>query len=113
MEGELVKPPILDVLGHAVMFFLSGALWALLGLLLASVTGSKYVAYSSPFVIYYVLIILYERYFKIYCLYPKEWLIPSDSWVLGSFGAILLMAMLIAVTAFTFSIFARRRLNYV
>ncbi len=82
-------------------------------MVLASVTGSKYVAYSSPFVIYYVLIILYERYFKIYCLYPKEWLLPSEAWVMGSLGAVLLMAMLIAALAFTFSVFARRRLSYV
>ena len=111
--GDMIKPPIIDLLGHAIMFFLSGALWALVGLLLASVTGSKYVAYASPFILYYVLIILYERYFKIYCLYPKEWLVPSDAWVMGSIGAVILLLMLIGITAFSFAIFARRKLAYV
>ena len=39
----------------------SGALWSAVGLLLGTVTGSKYMAYASPFVLYYVLIILHER----------------------------------------------------
>ena len=68
-------------------------------------------AYASPFILYYVLIILNERYFEdLYVLYPKEWLFPSDAWVMGSFGVMLLLIELIAIVSFLFVITAKRRL---
>ena len=42
---------------------------------------SNYMAYIAPFVIYYFLIMLKERYFEgIYCIYPKEWIAPEHYW---------------------------------
>jgi hypothetical protein len=71
-------------------------------------------AYASPFILYYVLIILNERYFpSLYALYPREWLFPSDAWVLGSFGATLLLMGLISITCVGFSVVAQRRLYHV
>ena len=90
----------------------SGSFWALVGMLLATLTGSKYMAYASPFVIYYVLIILYERYFdKLYIIYPKEWLNPSDKWMYGDGGVVILLFELTAIAALATGFAVKRRLS--
>ena len=110
-EGETAQPYLAQVLMIAATLFFSGAFWSLTGFTLASLTMNRYMAYASPFILYYVLIILHERYFeKLYVLYPKEWLFPSDAWVLGSWGVILLLLELIAVMSMVFTTSARRRL---
>jgi len=113
-EGEAVRPYFAQVLMIAAILFLSGAFWSLVGFTFSSLTMSKYMAYASPFISYYILIILHERYFeKLYVLYPKEWLFPSDAWVLGNLGVILLLAELMAVVSLAFVITAKRRLGHV
>ncbi len=110
-EGESVQPYLAQVLMTAATLFLSGAFWSLVGFTFASATQSRYIAYASPFIIYYVLIILHERYFEdLYVLYPKEWLFPSDAWVMGSFGVILLLAELTILISIAFVLIAKRRL---
>lgn len=90
----------------------SGSFWALVGMLFATLTGSKYMAYASPFVIYYVLIILYERYFdKLYITYPKEWLNPSDKWMYGDWGVVILLFELTAIAALATGFAVKRRLS--
>ncbi len=77
-----------------LVFFLCGWLWASVGSLLANITLSKYMAYAAPFVIYYVLVILSERYFhSIYVINPEEWLSPKNSWVGGDWGIMLLVTL--------------------
>jgi hypothetical protein len=101
-----------DLVKRIVLIFLSGAFWSLCGLTLAALTGSKYMAYASPFIIYYLLIILHERYFdKIYVLYPKEWIGPSARWMLGDWGVILLLLGLIAAAGAAFFFAAGRRIS--
>ena len=52
-------------------------------------------AYAAPFVIYYVLVFLSERYFHgIYVINPKEWLAPKEFWIGGDWGIILLLILL-------------------
>jgi len=109
--GQTAPPYFAQVLMIAATLFLSGVFWSLMGCTLAALTMSRYMAYASPFIVYYVLIILHERYFKeLYVFYPKEWLFPSDSWVLGSLGVILLLAELTAIVCLAFIITAKRRL---
>lgn len=81
--------------GKLLLAFASGGFWAVLGMLFATLTMSRYMAYASPFVIYYVLIILYERYFDfLYIFYPKEWLNPSPLWEYGNAGVLLVVGEL-------------------
>jgi hypothetical protein len=95
------------------MFFFSGALWSLIGFTLASAALNRYLAYASSFIIYYLLIIIYERYFDtLYFIYPKEWLNPFHPWFFGCLGLILFLSALILVVSFIFIIIARRRLNH-
>lgn len=112
LEESVIKEPYLaQVLTISAILFLSGVFWSLVGFTFASLTMSKYMAYASPFIIYYVLIILHERYFEnLYVLYPKEWLFPSDTWVLGSWGVLLLLAELTAIISLVFAAVAKRRL---
>lgn len=102
-------PVLLEKIG---IFFLSGMFWSLLGFTLASITRSRYIAYASPFILYYVLIILCERYFgSLYYLYPREWLNPSHFWLKDNWGLFFFLLSLIAGVSLAFATFARRQLN--
>lgn len=112
VAGGEIPPVFPDIMGTVGLFFLSGAFWSLTGLLFATFTGSKYMAYASPFVLFYVLIILCERYFPdLYALYPREWMNPTDKWRLGSFGVILILSVLITVASVGFYFAAKRRIR--
>ena len=103
-----------ELMGKVLLFFCSGAFWSIIGLAFATLTNSKYMAYASPFVIYYVLIILYERYFnKLYVLYPKEWTNPSDAWMWGNTGVVLLLLELTIIFGMLFAAAAKRRLDQI
>lgn len=100
-----------DLIGRAFLFLLSGALWSLVGGLFAVLTMSKYMAYASPFIFYYVLVILSQRYFTdIYVLDPQEWLNPSGAWNAGIWGAALVSAELIALLSISYGLLMRRRM---
>lgn len=95
-----------------IPFFFAGGFLSLTGLALSSATGSKYMAYSSPFILYYILIILNERYFPdLYVMYPKEWLNPSDKWILGSWGVVIMLVECAVITALWFVYIAKRRID--
>lgn len=80
------------------LVFASGVLWAVLAAALATLAGSRYVAYGGSFVIFYLLVILHERYFhKLYCLNPQEWLMPAHTWVFGGQGVLMLVAGFTAI----------------
>lgn len=97
---------------RAFLFFLSGALWSLVGGLFATITMSKYMAYASPFIFYYVLVILSQRYFtNIYVLNPQEWLNPSELWNAGIWGAVLFVSELIVLLSIAYYAIMRRRLQ--
>ena len=101
-----------NLMETALMFFASGAFWSLTGLTFAALTNSKYMAYASPFVLFYVLIILYERYFdRLFVLYPREWLNPSSRWMFGRVGVAVLLIEFSVLMALAFAYAAKRRLG--
>ena len=90
----------------------SGALWSILGMTFAAMTNSRFMAYASPFVLYYVLIILHERYFPdLFVLYPKEWLNPQSKWMFGDWGVVLLVMELLILASILFYLVGRKRLE--
>lgn len=112
--GAAARPYFEELMGKALLFFCSGAFWSLVGLTLATLTNSKYMAYASPFVLYYVLIILYERYFDtLYVLYPQEWTNPSAFWMWGNAGVVLLLLELSIIFGLLFFHAAKRRLEQI
>ena len=102
----------MEILGKSITLFLFGALWSLVGLTLATSTGSRYMAYASPFIIYYVLIILAERYFTGFALLnPKEWIYPTRIWPGGSWGICLLMGELVVLMSLSCTLICKKRLG--
>ena len=94
---------------NLMLIFMSGMLWAALSAALAAWSSSRYIAYGGSFVIYYLLVILYERYFKeLYCLYPYEWLKPNHTWVFGEQGIVLLLSgMILALLCVYYEVLGR------
>lgn len=92
-----------------LLIFLSGMLWAALSAALAAWSNSRYIAYGGGFVIYYLLVILHERYFQeLYCLYPYEWLKPDHTWMFGEQGVVLLLSgMILTLLCFYYEILGR------
>lgn len=104
-------PMLLQILARSGPVFLSGALWALTGMLISVLTHNKYMAYASPFIVYYLLIILHERYMPGYAiLSPAQWLSPGEGWPLGVWGAVIVVTELILILLATLRIAGGRRL---
>lgn len=83
-------------LQKAFLFFLFGAFWALVGAIVATAGMNKYLSYACPFVIYFVLVILKERYFRqIMYLNPQSWLSPGP----GKYIAMLLLLLVLTSLA--------------
>ena len=109
--GSSAEGQAMLVFEKLLLLFASGALWSISGFLLASITKSRYMAYAGPFVICYFLNIFYERYFdKLYVLYPREWLNPSEKWGYGVVGVILFILVLTIATGSIFALWAYRKL---
>lgn len=95
-----------------IPFFLSGALWPLVGMLLSAITMNKYMAYASPFIIYYVFVILAERYFrKAYVLNPQNYITMTGGWDLGATSIYITLGLLTVGIALIFYIVANYRLR--
>lgn len=72
-EGAAVSSS--NPLPGLVLLFFCGSLWAVVGLAISAFFESKYIAYASPFIVYYLLVILCQRYFpNAMLLYPPNWL---------------------------------------
>lgn len=111
---DIAEPYFAEILTKAVTVFLSGTFWSLTGFTLASLTMSRYMAYAAPFVIYYVLIILHERYFAdFFILYPKEWISMTQIWILQNLGIWIVQLVLAAVMCTIFIFTAKARLENV
>ena len=100
------------VLKTCGLLFLNGGFWAVAGMTMSTMMESKYIAYASPFVMYYMLVIINERYFPdAYLIYPREWLAPSDLWPFGLLGPAILIIELAHIVALLFIFRAGRRLR--
>ena len=98
-----VESRIPDIVLRCFLFFLSGAMWASVGLLCSSLTQNVYLAYAAPFIFYYVLIILQERYFRsTFMLNPKNYLTMQGAWPLEGKSAALTLFMLVLILQLIF-----------
>lgn len=99
------------IVARLILLFFNSGLWAVTGIALSTVMESKYIAYMSPFIVYYLLIILAERYLpNAFFIYPKNWLSP-ESWPFGTLGAIIFLLELTFLAALLFYTRGRRRLE--
>ena len=103
--------------GHLIwnsmgLLFLNGGFWAVVGMSLSTLMESKYIAYASPYVLYYMLVILHERYIPdCFLLYPREWLQPGRQWPLHQWGPAILILELTVLFGALFTVKAKRRLK--
>ena len=117
LEGPLAQDAeapdhAMTLLRNCGLIFLSGGFWSLFGMTMSTLMESKYIAYAAPFIFYYVLIILCERYFtSLYVVYPKAWLSPGEEWAMGRWGPALVILELIAVTVLCFGAAVRKRVR--
>lgn len=113
LERIVENPPELgrQIIEQIILLFLNGGLWAALGMTMSTIMESKYIAYASPFIVYYLLVILYERYFPdAWLLYPKNWLNP-EIWPYGVGSAALFLLELTFLCGLVFYIRGKRRLE--
>lgn len=108
-EGAQSELP--QIIGRLELLFLNGGLWAVIGMTVSTIMESKYIAYASPFIVYYLLVILYERSFPdAWLLYPKNWLNP-EIWPYGVGSAAAFLMELTALAGILFYIRGKRRLE--
>ena len=107
--GPAFSTVLLQVLVSFPRGFLNGALWAMAGGFAAIVTRSRYLAYAVPFVLYYVLSVFQERYFRRFLfLNPRYWMAPV---YFNDLICILIQLALCALTGFLFIRALKRRLD--
>ena len=93
-------------------YCLCGGFWAVAGMSLSTLMESKYIAFASPFVLYYLLVILHERYTPaLYVLDPAEWVAPQARWPYGAIGPTAVVLELTALFGVLFVTRAERRLR--
>lgn len=109
--AEALSEATILLLKTCVLLFLNGGLWAVVGMTMSTIMESKYIAYASPFIVYYLLVILYERYFpNAWLLYPKNWLNP-EIWPYGVGSAALFLLELTFLCGLVFYVRGKRRLE--
>ena len=102
------------VIEKSFMYALCGALWSLVGLALSTATVSTHMAYASPFILYYLLVILATRYLPgIDRINPQQWLTSSYTDSTALWGFILQIVVILLASVILFSITAQRRLKNV
>lgn len=94
-----------------IQLILYSGFWSVVGMSISSFMESKYISYATPFVFYYLLVILYERYFSdLFVIYPKTWTDPT-AWPFGCWGAAIFLLEMTLIFAFLFACRAGRRLQ--
>lgn len=114
MEQEIegMEPAVIDgLIEICLLLFVNGGFWSVVGMAMSTLMESKYISYATPFVFYYLLVILYERYFSdLFIIYPKTWTDPN-AWPFGCWGAAIFLLEMTLIFAFLFAFRAGRRLQ--
>lgn len=91
------------------VLFLNGALWALFGGVCSVLFREKYVAYSAPFICYYVMSEFQKRYYgKWYLLSPANW---ANPFIRGYGTVYLILILVIIVLCLVYGWFMRVRIQ--
>ncbi len=80
-KGEVELALVFDSLGMLLRICFVGGIFAEISGVFAAVFKNYYMAYGLPFVCYYLLIILKDRYLPdFYAMYPGEWILAEQYW---------------------------------
>ena len=87
--------PLGTLLSRLLLLALNGGLWSGVGTLFADLTRSKYTAYAAPFIFYYVLVMLQERYVTDWIwLSPRAWVAPQPGCPGGMWGTVAFLVLI-------------------
>lgn len=112
IESQNAYPTITKLLARLLPFFLSGCFFSVMGLIASSLTLNAHLAYASPFIGYYLLVILQERYLRTdFMVNPKNWLTQSGDWPLSGWSCSILLLLLTIVGYLVFFMIGRCRLR--
>lgn len=97
LAGEQDFELVSQISGRLLLLFCNGGLWSVVGITMSTLMESKYIAYASPFITYYSLVILCKYYFpQALLLYPPRWMNP-EPWPFGAWGASTFLMELVLV----------------
>lgn len=97
---------------QSLRIFAFGVLFSLIGACLACALMSKYMAYISPFILFYLLIIIHERYLPtVYVINPQEWIQKYSPWPVDGWGLWLFLLGLIILFALLFVLIIRKSIE--
>lgn len=114
MEPALLEEGVRDLSMLVLRYFLCGALWAEVGLLCSAWLNHRYLAYLSPFMADYLLVILHERYVdNLDLLYPKEWILANEPWPWDGWSLTVWLLALSTLAGAAFITIGKERLNCV
>ncbi len=81
LKGNISPEHIINVMKILLRISCIGGIMAGVSGIFAALFRNYYMAYGLPFVCYYMLIILKERYLPdMYCMYPAEWIKCQQDW---------------------------------
>lgn len=87
LKGMIEKEGVWEDLFLLLRICLVGGIIAEISGIFAAVFRNYYMAYGLPFVCYYLLIILKDRYLPdLYAMYPGEWVVPKQDWGTNGMG---------------------------
>ena len=100
------------ILFKLLVLFSSGCLWAQIGLVASSLTLNVHIAYAFPFIGYYLLIIIQERYLRgEFMLNPQNWITQNGDWPLNGWSCVILTMLLTVIFLLLFIMIGRNRLR--
>ncbi len=91
---------------------LTGGILSTLSGIFAALFRNYYMAYGLPFVCYYMLVILKERYLpEFYAMYPAEWIAVQQDWGTDKSGIWMFYLFLTAALTLSHGLLLQRRLT--
>ena len=97
--GVDIIPKLFTLFQAVVLLFFNACLWALIGGIAAAVMRNKYIAYASPFILYYVATSFQQRYYQSsYLASPQEWIMPGHTNWYITFGVVIGLCIVASVT---------------
>lgn len=102
LQGEMPWESLWQLIQLLLRIALVGGILAEVSGIFAALFRNYYMAYGLPFVCYYMLIILKERYFTdMYAIYPAEWVKCEQDWGVDGWGIwVFLVAFSITLMLF-------------
>lgn len=103
---------LLELILSLIRISLIGAILSVFAGALSCIFLNAYMTYGLPLVVYYLLIVIKERYLKdLYSIYPPEWISPKSYWGAGNWGLWVFLFLLLAIAMIIYRFFLEYRIE--